>query len=543
MKPALTPSVIFVIVGLFVTPSFANTDKPWILQKDRWSESDEWAYATFVQKIGESNCAFTGACFDSPANPYRDRNPSFMKTIHSDCSRFPYLMRLYFAYMNNLPFSYTSKVKVVGRGGDVTQSAAGNTVVARQSVRAGTTLRKAISDMMKVTSSGMYRIAPQEDAKSKTIFPDFYPVALDRKSVRPGTLIYDPNGHVAMVYKVDSYGRVRFMDSHPDNSITRGTYGGRFARARSALGAGLKNWRPMLYTSDGSAAVGARNDQISDFSLIQYMGTHPSVDPEFEWRQNRFVKDEVEYDFYDYVRVMLADNKLRFEPLAETRDLMQGLCFDVTDRIASVWEAVGGKISEKDHPEFMPANIYGSSGEWGIFSTPSRDSRLKAAFVETQNKISHFLELANTDSKLLKYSGTPENLRQDILRVLEESYAACPISYRNSLGQDIPLKLYDIEVRLWDLSFDPYHCPELRWGARGEELDSCPDSAIKRKWYDAQSNFRALPHDEEIPEGSPVWTIEALRNDLIRRGQIQGATVDFRSLLNPKDIPQGPHDT
>ena len=46
--------------------------------------------------------------------------------------------------------------------------------------------------------------------------------------------------------------------------------------------------------------------------------------------------------------------------------------------------------------------------------------------------------------------------------------------------------------RLFALSFDPYHCPELRWGAAAgsPELSSCPDNAEKLGWYRAEQRLR-----------------------------------------------------
>ena len=52
------------------------------------------------------------------------------------------------------------------------------------------------------------------------------------------------------------------------------------------------------------------------------------------------------------------------------------------------------------------------------------------------------------------------------------------------------LTIDHIAKRLFDLSFDPYHCPELRWGARGVELETCEDGPLKRRWYDAQRWLR-----------------------------------------------------
>lgn len=520
--------LLLVCVGV-VAPAHAAHELTWKIKKSQWSAADDQAYSSFIQKLGESSCATTGACLDSEANPYRARNPSFVKSVSSDCSRFPYLLRLYFAFMNDLPFSYVSDVSARGRSGDITQSPEGNTVVSRRSVKAGTTLRKAISEMMSLTSSGMYRVSPREDVKSKNVFPDFYPVALERSSIRPGTLIYDPNGHVAMVYKVDPFGRVRFMDAHPDNSITRGTYGERFARARSALGAGLKNWRPITLTSSGEI-VGAKNAEIADYSLIQYTGTHPSTDPEWEWRQNRFVEDGLDYQFYDYLRLKLSESKLRFDPIQETRDLLEGLCFDLRDRVDSVQEAIQNGVADKDHPTTIPANIYGSEGEWGVFSTPSRDARLKLAFLETEQKLKQFLKLVGVSSDRVIYNGSVEDLRLELSALVEDSYESCRLSYRNSRGDEQSFSLADIEERLWDLSFDPYHCPELRWGARGAELESCRDSSQKREWYDAEVRLRARV-DRSEPAQGPARSLSDLWNELRQDTSSPPVRVDFLKAL------------
>jgi hypothetical protein len=66
----------------------------------------------------------------------------------------------------------------------------------------------------------------------------------------------------------------------------------------------------------------------------------------------------------------------------------------------------------------------------------------------------------------------------------------CTVSYKNSAGNAIELNLNDVEERLWDLSFSPYHCAEYRWGARGKELATCADGKNKQEWYAAQARLR-----------------------------------------------------
>ncbi|MEY4966724.1 MAG: hypothetical protein RL274_2307 [Pseudomonadota bacterium] len=37
------------------------------------------------------------------------------------------------------------------------------------------------------------------------------------------------------------------------------------------------------------------------------------------------------------------------------------------------------------------------------------------------------------------------------------------------------------------MSFDPYHCVELRWG---DDSQACPDQQGKRRWYAVQAQMR-----------------------------------------------------
>ena len=57
----------------------------------------------------------------------------------------------------------------------------------------------------------------------------------------------------------------------------------------------------------------------------------------------------------------------------------------------------------------------------------------------------------------------------------EVATAACQVTYLGSTGAPHTLTLDDVVDRLFDLSFDPYHCPELRWGApdKSDEASTC----------------------------------------------------------------------
>ena len=55
------------------------------------------------------------------------------------------------------------------------------------------------------------------------------------------------------------------------------------------------------------------------------------------------------------------------------------------DRIQAVETGLKSGVQNKSHPDRLPENIYGTSGEWEEYSTPSRDARLKTSFLELRD--------------------------------------------------------------------------------------------------------------------------------------------------------------
>ena len=100
-----------------------------------------------------------------------------------------------------------------------------------------------------------------------------------------------------------------------------------------------------------------------------------------------------------------------------------------------------------------------------------------------------FLAMEKAGNPKLAYSGA--NLARDLKAAYGEEAAACKIVYTASDGSARHLTFEEARARIYDFSFDPHHCPERRWGARGDaELATCPDGAQKRAWYDAQRRLR-----------------------------------------------------
>jgi hypothetical protein len=427
----------------------------------------------------------------STANPFaRTDRPGVY--FRADCADLPYFLRAYYAWKRGLPFSYIAAVSPLGRTRDIRYTASGNRIATRRDIVTGSTngldllvtLRNSIS-------SAMYRLHPDmEDT-------DLYPVRLDRKALRAGSVLYDPNGHIAVVYKVEEDGRVLYMDAHPDNSLTRGTYGRKFVRSSPGMGSGFKNWRPArlvggVKTPEGTIVGGTvaftKNAEIPDYSTEQFFG-NAERPADRQWASGPFMLDGQAVDYYDYLRAKMGGGSLAYEPVQELRNMMRANCEDIKYRAEAVDLAIARGIQLKGQPSRLPPNIYGTEGEWEDFSTPSRDARLKTSFKELRDQIQRFVEWHAVGDRRIQYAGP--DLVAALVAAYDQEAAACSITYLRSNGTPIQLGYEEIRRRMFLLSFDPYHCIERRWGATlPAELMTCRDDSYKAQWYAAEQPLR-----------------------------------------------------
>ncbi len=505
----------------------------WRITKPEWSASDERAYGEFVRALGLSDCRTVDACLKSSANIYR-ASDGLEASFFADCADLPYVLRAYFAWKNGLPFSFVSGVAAVGNSNDLRYSRYGNYAFQRTDVVTPSeghwpNAQYVLVNISNVISSAMYRFAPK--SAEGELF-DFYPVKIAPGSIRPGTNIYDPNGHVAVVYDVDNEGRIRFIDSHPDNTVTRGNYGRRFVRASAPMGAGFKNWRPLTLAGatqgrDGSYigghVVAASDDKLSDWSDEQFFGTTHSD----SWQSGLFIYNGEVLDYYDYVRRAVAGHDIVYDPLAETRSMVRGLCDDLHYRGMAVDVAVKAGLNTQQQPSRLPENIYGTSGDWETYSTPSRDARLKVSFQELKDQIAKFLAMQKAGSKSIAYAGA--NLAGDIAATYREEAGACTVAWTASDGSQRQMSFEEARKRLFDFSFDPYQCPERRWGAEGQELATCPDNDVKRSWYAAEQRLRN--QTERTYDAKMGFSLEELDAHVAGSGQDVPPDIDVLALL------------
>ncbi len=466
----------------------------YVVRYDHWTDADERDYSEFIQAMGDSQCRTVDSCLHGDWNPFGASDPDSVY-FHSDCAELPYVLRAYFAWKRGLPFSYEHEVEPRGATDDIRYTRNGNEVSGRTDVLTNSISGYELLEIVRESVfSASFRIHPDIETPYE---PDMYSPAIDPKSIRPGTMVYDPNGHVGTIFRVYPNGRLQYFDAHPDESVTRGWYDARFVRSRPSMGAGFKNWRPQRLVGAtrradgvyvGGHVVLTPNKDIADYSDEQFFGNGKRPDDDTLWDSGGFTLNGQLLDYYDYVRAKLAGGKLEFDPVKEVHDMVESNCNDLHYRSDAVTLAIAARIQTRPEPERLPPNIYGTDGDWETYSTPSRDARLKVSFKELRDAVQRFVEMYRAGDPRLVYKGY--DLVGDLIAAYDQQAAACKLTYPRSDGSQISLSYEEARRRLFLMSFDPYQCVERRWGAASQELATCKDGATKQAWYSAEQNLR-----------------------------------------------------
>lgn len=501
----------------------------------QWSPSEEKLFSEFISNIGQAvrsrECLTTDDCLRSPkANPFFSKNnPQNLGEIFSDCADLPYILRGYFAFMRELPFVFPTGVTffsveidetraayyvakreydryrwynrprevkkrfkeledkleelLKAAGKDIRYSKTGNRITSLKKIEGGENINSILKQVVNSISTASFRV-DSRFFDSGSVFKDTYSIKINRDAIKPGTILYDPSGHIGVVANITENGKIYLIDAHPDNSITYISYGEKFSRSPVNRGAGFVNWRP--YTFSQGKYYPVPNDELEDFGLVQFYGN-----PEREgvdYRRARYSFEGQEMNFHHFVRASLSLQGLTIKPLEELTVNLDDLCRDFQDRVLSVEKAINDGISEKEHPNKMPENIYGTDGEWETYSTPSRDARLKASVREIYQSIEEYLNPELSPNLQFEYQGS--NIKEDLYQIFLNKTSACSFSFKKSNGEIFQTNLRQSLKDLFNLSYNPYHCIELRWGLGGSDLSSCQQSQDKWEWYEVEAPMR-----------------------------------------------------
>ncbi len=443
--------------------------------RHNWSEGYENLYAAFVESIFDfpvdedltwtSLHELTENADRNILYDYYGEEEDSTLEMGPDCADLPYMIRAYFAWKMGLPFGFRQCSR--GRAGQpprcqnlqtnvsVTRADSVNTPAfqqfSRRNVRSG-------------VHSASGRTHPDDEDT------DYYPIAMSREALRPGTLYADPYGHLLIIAQwipqgATDYGVLIGADAQPDGTVGRrrfwrGSF--LFTPETTDVGAGFKAFRPLRWSRSRGEMTSLTNSELEDhadfapYSLEQYSGTSD--------------------DFYFRMEEIINPRPL--DPLAMLVSLVDALDESVSRRVNSVNNGEAYMADNNYREVEMPTgySIFETSGAWEDFSTPSRDMRLLIS-IDTVRLFPERVRQAPTRYGLPESGEGLESGVAEIQAALAELLAAKTFDYTRSDGSAWTLSLADVVDRRvgFEISYNPNDCAEIRWVAPqgSEEYGPC----------------------------------------------------------------------
>jgi hypothetical protein len=404
----------------------------------------------------------------------------FKVIMQPDCADNPFFLRAYFAWKLGLPFGYHvsdrgSLNRCPGTGQWITNE---NTSSKSHPVLAFNSFLRKVMDGV---HSGTARAALDNENS------DYYPVSLERNSLRPGTVYADPYGHTLTIVEWIPQthrrpGLLLAVDAQPDGTIAikRFWKGNFLFNTTGVVGEpGFKAFRPINLHNGTLRPL--RNKELTESEgFVPYS------------LQQRKMGNDI---FYDNMERLINPEPL--DPEAELLDLIQALHEQLLVRVTSV---TNGEAYMKSHPGTvigMPsgaAAIFQAGGQWEAYSTPNRDLRLLIAIDEVLN-FPDKVAGSPGDYKLSGLTST-EQTRKKLQEILEDKASELSISYTRSDGSLQKLTIAEILGRreAFEMAYNPNDGIEIRWGApeKSQERASCCRRAPSyqlatmekvRKWF------------------------------------------------------------
>jgi hypothetical protein len=543
----------------------------WFLTKTEWSAADEKEWQEWIVALYKSSCHTLGECLKSPANKFRKSDPPNMN-MFSDCTDFPYKLRMYFSWKKGLPFSYLSDVSArplsavqikqrLAEGKPEVQTDSRSTINGNQpEERRNLPSNSGYSDFVPefgrigdLVSTATLRLNPVLFGNAP-LRPDFYAVKMGASEIKTGTVAYDASGHVAIVIRTYPDGRIDFFDSKSDGSVGRPKFPAfRYFKtfSRADHGVIFQNWRPIkvggampevyngichYYSISESGGIALAPDRsIRGQSYEQAVGT--------EWKPGQPIPSPRDRSFkingsrveshLRFMQLRLAKGQFRVDPVQTMNDSVGELCAAIEHRVTQVKGTLEG-----DAPIFRQSflgtgdrlfNVYGGEGAWFKYSTPSADVGIRKVALELVSNSKSFLKRLAAGDPEIAYSGT--DLKTDLVNAYVRVAKACVIRYqRSDGGLSRQISLPELLMRSTRFSFNPYDCPERRWGASDPaELRLCTNDASKEYWYKAMQPLRnAIEKDETA---NMAFTLPEIEADPSLLGPIQEPVLDIENRL------------
>jgi hypothetical protein len=453
------------------------TTGAWIAEHD-WDDAAEEDFADFVQAIGEAREEKVFRLAQGLRNPAI--NPLYSEDdaelfFDNDCATLAYALRAYFAYKTRRPFSFIANKGRRYRYGNRPQRFGDYSQYA--------TFKSLLNNSMSAVSSGHFRMHVALEGT------DTYPVAITSDSIRPGITYYDPGGHVLVVYRVDRVtGDIFMMDGHPDGTVTLKTFSYRMSRGSRRSGGGFRAWRQYqvlpLEGPNGAFMISRELNRDSDH--------YSDID---QFRDEYAIAGE-RVSFQEYVKAQMRNDGPLVAPLGGLEGRLDRICQQLDVRGHEVALAEEEDWTVQPHSGKTPRKVFWGTSEWHQRNTAALDIRLRANVSEMKSYVRAVLDLSRANDPRLAWEGSYAELEAALVAEFERiaSRPECRPTYVNGMGESVRLELRDVLARVTRLSFDPYHCPERRWGAQKDsiELSSCVEDEQRLKSYSRQTGLRRL---------------------------------------------------
>ena len=406
-----------------------------------------------------------------------------IRTCHSmiDCAKFTAFIPAYYAYRRALPWMTTS-VASGERGVDIRISKFNVPVGGANSFTSGS-VAAFFTDAVGGFISGNYRVNLNGRNAGQT---DTVPVALNRQFLMPGCINY-LDGHCLVLAKVTEYGELAFLNCSTTQSRDifsyngMNTVGGMTPRGSdpddewSGCFQGLRVLRyPIAETDKSGNVIRVRrrtNEEMKEFgfSTEQY-------DLAKEMAANQYIQ-EGEFkpqSLHDLIRLRMksVDHIVPFKFVeAYCRELLDAYAFR-EQFVQDAWQEV-----KRNGPIVFPEeqkidNIFQAKGRWEDWSSPSSDVDRRNKYFYLADWMEYAIRMFGVKPSFVDLTGLEKykihsqaDLAAAFIAEKNRIFAQLSMEYTNSRGEKVKLTLADLEKRIYDLSFDPNHPPELRWGA------------------------------------------------------------------------------
>ena len=404
--------------------------------------------------------------------------------MEPDCADNPFFLRAYFAWKLGLPFGFHLCDRGwVGRSPRTGQWITNETSSSKSNPALA--FNSFVRRIMDGVHSGTARTALDNENS------DYYPVSLERETLRPGTVYADPYGHTLILVSwvpqtKDHPGQLLAADAQPDNTIAikRFWKGNFLFNTSEVVGEpGFKAFRPIAY-ENGKLHL-FKNEALKDSA-----GFGP-----FSLQQRKMDSK----DFYLAMERLINPEPL--DPEEALADLLQALHEQLLVRVKSV---ANGEAYLKSHPGTvisMPSSANGiflAGGPWEDYSTPNRDLRLLIAMdavLGFPDRVANYPQ----NFKTSKHK-SPEEIKQRLQSLLEKNVSELTITYTRSDGSSQELTLAEILKRkeAFEMAYNPNDCPEIRWGA--------PENSDER----ATCRRQAPPYQQKTMQSLRKWFTQRL---------------------------------